>query len=341
MGVLMFYGASVEVQALPVPKQKTDVWALFHEQAPHRSWLPWDSGFLSLFDITSLPSPAATIPLVSQFVPPLELLLRPPRVSTAEKFRLLQAGLQSNSNDLGHKIESRSLDDASVSRPKTLQSNSNSNSNSNRSSSNSGNSSRSSDAGNGLAQLPRVRASVLYVQSTCHPPSNRDEYVAELMKYIPVDSYGTCLKNRESGLPNGAFASESEELVRLMAQYKFTLAFEPVLCDHLVTDVLFRPLIAGSVPVYRGPRTARDWLPSNHCAIFQEDFASPRLLAEYLVQVGADVAKYSPLFLLFPSCYCYLNQSQFAGCALIQILITNNSILLSLHFCRGEKIIKK
>nr|DBA15337.1 TPA: hypothetical protein GDO54_004564 [Pyxicephalus adspersus] len=43
-------------------------------------------------------------------------------------------------------------------------------------------------------------APILYMQSHCDVPSDRDRYVKELMKYIQVDSYGQCLKNRP--LPN-------------------------------------------------------------------------------------------------------------------------------------------
>ncbi|KAK3912500.1 Alpha-(1,3)-fucosyltransferase 10 [Frankliniella fusca] len=38
---------------------------------------------------------------------------------------------------------------------------------------------------------------VLYVQSDCDTPLDRDKYVEELMKYIPVDSYGSCLHNKD------------------------------------------------------------------------------------------------------------------------------------------------
>lgn len=40
-------------------------------------------------------------------------------------------------------------------------------------------------------------APVLYVQSICDTMSGRDDYVAELMKYIKVDSYGKCLNNKQ------------------------------------------------------------------------------------------------------------------------------------------------
>jgi alpha-1,3-fucosyltransferase 10 len=39
-------------------------------------------------------------------------------------------------------------------------------------------------------------APVLYIQSDCSTPLERDAYASELMKYIPVDSYGKCIQNR-------------------------------------------------------------------------------------------------------------------------------------------------
>lgn len=40
-------------------------------------------------------------------------------------------------------------------------------------------------------------APLLYIQSDCDTASNRDIYVAELMKYIEIDSYGKCLNNAQ------------------------------------------------------------------------------------------------------------------------------------------------
>lgn len=39
-------------------------------------------------------------------------------------------------------------------------------------------------------------APVVYVESNCNTPSDRDTYVKALMRYIRVDSYGKCLNNR-------------------------------------------------------------------------------------------------------------------------------------------------
>jgi len=43
-----------------------------------------------------------------------------------------------------------------------------------------------------LSQL----APVLYIHSDCSTPLERDAYATELMKYIPIDSYGKCVQNR-------------------------------------------------------------------------------------------------------------------------------------------------
>ena len=38
---------------------------------------------------------------------------------------------------------------------------------------------------------------IIYTQSDCDVPSGRDQYTKMLMQYINVDSYGTCLHNKD------------------------------------------------------------------------------------------------------------------------------------------------
>lgn len=103
-------------------------------------------------------------------------------------------------------------------------------------------------------------APLLYLQSNCDTLSERDSYISELMKYIPVDAYGTCLNNKN--LPdylrdNYIDTLNSDDLKRFVGKYKFTLAFENAVCDDYITEKLWRPLVAGSVPVYYGSPTFR------------------------------------------------------------------------------------
>ncbi|XP_039614703.1 alpha-(1,3)-fucosyltransferase 10 isoform X1 [Polypterus senegalus] len=131
--------------------------------------------------------------------------------------------------------------------------------------------------------LRQKLAPLVYVQSDCNPPSDRDSYIQELMKYIKVDSYGECLHNKD--LPadlNSSLAMDSDHFLRILAKYKFSLAFENAVCDDYITEKLWRPLFLGVVPVYYGAPNVVDWLPSNKSAIFVKNFSSPQELAEYI-----------------------------------------------------------
>ena len=126
---------------------------------------------------------------------------------------------------------------------------------------------------------------VMYVQSDCDPPSDRDTYVEELMKYVKVDSYGKCLHNKD--LPEHLVDSmtfDSQDLYNIQAKYKFTVAFENAICHDYITEKLWRPLYVGSVPIVRGSPTVQDWAPSKeHSIIVADDFDSPKELADYLL----------------------------------------------------------
>ncbi|XP_077202306.1 GDP-fucose protein O-fucosyltransferase 4 [Paroedura picta] len=130
------------------------------------------------------------------------------------------------------------------------------------------------------------RAPVLYLQSHCDVPSDRDRYVRELMRHIQVDSYGECLKNRDfpsMRLKDTSTATtEDPEFMAFISSYKFHLAMENAICHDYMTEKLWRPMHVGAVPVYRGSPSVRDWMPNNHSIILIDDFESPKELAEYL-----------------------------------------------------------
>lgn len=123
----------------------------------------------------------------------------------------------------------------------------------------------------------------MYVQTGCNPPSDRDSYIHELMKYIPVDSYGACLHNKD--LPpeyQNPLTMDDNGFHKIIAKYKFTLAFENAICEDYITEKLWRPLKLGSVPIYKGSPSVRDWMPNNNSIILVDDFESPRELAEFI-----------------------------------------------------------
>ncbi|XP_023060713.1 alpha-(1,3)-fucosyltransferase 11 isoform X1 [Piliocolobus tephrosceles] len=132
----------------------------------------------------------------------------------------------------------------------------------------------------------RGYAPLLYLQSHCDVPADRDRYVRELMRHIPVDSYGKCLQNRElptARLQDTATATtEDPELLAFLSRYKFHLALENAICNDYMTEKLWRPMHLGAVPVYRGSPSVRDWMPNNHSVILIDDFESPQKLAEFI-----------------------------------------------------------
>ncbi|CAL1689328.1 unnamed protein product [Lasius platythorax] len=128
-------------------------------------------------------------------------------------------------------------------------------------------------------------APVLYIQSDCDTASDRDRYVSELMKYIRIDSYGTCVNNaRLDDRFKGNYLDilNNREFLSFVAKYKFTIAFENAICDDYITEKLWRPLIVGSVPIYYGSPSFKDWLPNNKSAISILDFTDPTKLADFL-----------------------------------------------------------
>lgn len=141
--------------------------------------------------------------------------------------------------------------------------------------------------------LRKKLAPLVYVQSDCDPPSDRDSYVKELMAYIEVDSYGACLHNRElpEHLQNPA-SMDSESFHKILAQYKFALAFENAVCEDYITEKLWRPLMLGVVPVYYGSPSIADWLPSNKSAVLVTGFAHPKDLARYIKALDSDDREY-------------------------------------------------
>jgi hypothetical protein len=68
-----------------------------------------------------------------------------------------------------------------------------------------------------------ARAPILWIARNCNANNGRHHYIKELMKYIDVDSYGTCLNNVD-------FPDKSR--TDLMSEYKFYLAVENSNCDN-------------------------------------------------------------------------------------------------------------
>ncbi len=137
------------------------------------------------------------------------------------------------------------------------------------------------------AQPKTADAAAVYIASNLDDRSGRTDYVREMMRHMPIDSYGRCLQNRT--LPDDRGRRTKLETI---AGYRFTLAYENSISRDYVTEKFFDPLIAGSVPVYLGAPNIADFAPGDHCYIDATDFDGPRALASHLLELAHDDEAY-------------------------------------------------
>jgi hypothetical protein len=126
--------------------------------------------------------------------------------------------------------------------------------------------------------------------------SGRLAYLKELMKYIPVDSYGTQLRTVTFQEDRRKIHRGNVAKKQIIPGYKFTIAFENACATDYVTEKFFDPLLAGSVPVYLGAPNVEDFAPGDGCYINATDFDSPRALAEHLTELDRDPRLYQHYF---------------------------------------------
>jgi len=105
----------------------------------------------------------------------------------------------------------------------------------------------------------------------------RNRYLLELMEHIPVDSYGKVGHNYD--LPDDRGPSSK---MAAIGNYRYTVAFENSVATDYVTEKFFQPLLAGSVPIYRGAPNVAQFAPAPHSYIDTNDFSGPAELALFL-----------------------------------------------------------
>jgi hypothetical protein len=127
----------------------------------------------------------------------------------------------------------------------------------------------------------------VWVQRMCKAHNAREQYVEELMRHIPIDSFGTCLHNTGNRtIPRIPRVS----LIRTVSQYKFYLAIENSNCVDYITEKLNTAIESGAVPVVFAPNNVPDYrkiLPLGSY-INLADFSSAEQAAAYLLRVASD-----------------------------------------------------
>ncbi len=130
-------------------------------------------------------------------------------------------------------------------------------------------------------------APIAYLGSSEFNQSGRHQYLEELVKHVPVHSFGRHMRNQKLSEDTG-----ERTKVRTLTRYKFAIAFENSITPDYVTEKLFEPLVAGSVPIYLGAPNVDRFAPGERCFINAAEFFDPRELAEYILQLDRDPELY-------------------------------------------------
>ena len=130
---------------------------------------------------------------------------------------------------------------------------------------------------------------IAWFVSHCSSFSQRDEYVRQLSRFIPVDIYGSC-GNLTCSRDNKSLCLEM-----LRSDYKFYLAFENSLCPDYVTEKLFQTLMYDTVPVVLGGVDYDRFAPP-HSFIDVRQFESAKQLADYLLLLDRSDHLYARYF---------------------------------------------
>lgn len=119
-------------------------------------------------------------------------------------------------------------------------------------------------------------APLVAFQSALTDGSGRNAFFASLQQHIDIDSYGRVFRNRTLPVDNGR-----QTKLDTIARYPFCLSLENAIEPDYVTEKLFDPLLAGTLPVYRGAPNAAEFAPE-HSFIDAEAHGGPAGLAAYL-----------------------------------------------------------
>lgn len=129
---------------------------------------------------------------------------------------------------------------------------------------------------------PKTGFAAAFISSTINQ-SKRQEYLAELMKYIPVDSYGLFMNNASCCDADSRYSIVGQNTkIDIISRYRFTIAFENSISLDYVTEKFYQPLIAGSIPIYLGAPNVSEFSPGKQAYIDVNDFKDPKDLSEFL-----------------------------------------------------------
>ncbi|XP_002168730.3 glycoprotein 3-alpha-L-fucosyltransferase A [Hydra vulgaris] len=129
-----------------------------------------------------------------------------------------------------------------------------------------------------------------WMVSNCNSQSQRNQYMNELLKYIPVDIFGKC--SALFGQNNKCEKNDEENCMNMISsQYKFYFSFENSFSVDYATEKFIKVLNTNAVPVVRGDANYTVLGPPNSF-IDTKKFKSAKHLAEYLLRLDQNEVEY-------------------------------------------------
>ena len=154
--------------------------------------------------------------------------------------------------------------------------------------------------GEGIYRSRNKTGKVVWMASHCGTFSKREEYVAELAKYIQVDVFGGCGNFSCRRLAQSI--SDPECYVQLASKYKFYLSFENSICKDYVTEKFFSVLQHDLLPIVMGGADYASIAPPTHTM-----YCTTNISTGKRILLSRQVSNKWPVT---PSAICVLNYIQ-------------------------------
>lgn len=131
-----------------------------------------------------------------------------------------------------------------------------------------------------------------WMSGHCPVPSRRKEYIEQLQKYMPIDTFGSCGK-KKCGIRTNL---KNDCLTNLAREYKFYFSFENNICKDYSTEKVFNlyknDFNLSIIPVVNGPPQASEYLPTG-TFLSTLNYTSPEVLAKKLKEIGSSEILYT------------------------------------------------
>ncbi|EDO42842.1 predicted protein, partial [Nematostella vectensis] len=130
---------------------------------------------------------------------------------------------------------------------------------------------------------------VMWAASHCG--LERERFIKQLSKYIPVDVYGICAK--KMGIKEaGKCKMDAPECTELKKRYKFQLGFENSNCLDYITEKYWAALKLGIVPIVIGGSKYDSSVAVPGSYINALEFSSVKALADHLIYLNRNEEAY-------------------------------------------------